>query len=584
MVQAVAAGPEIERAFWYAWNDDGPDQSRMEDTFGVVRDWRTPKPAATAFRTLTQRLDGAADPRRLDLVALAADGPAASRRVLDDFEAAPGAPIWRAEPISEPPAANRATVARTTEQRHGGAASAEIAFTLAGLTGQGSSWVFPLLEDPIVAPGQPRRLGVWLKGDASGHLLWAVVKDQRQEFQVSLGAISPGGWQFRQAELADFADQLQYPISFLGFRIDNEPDGATGAGVIYVDDLVVEDGPAAYGYRFDRAGAHVDVLWAVGGAVDYALPSGSSAARVTTRDGRTATVSAIDGRLPLHLSDAPIFVEHQGRDAAPAPAPPPGAPRPPTALPNDRPFAHAAFQQRWAAADAGAAGRTYVYGPAPFTDGLSEPYVEGRTDQADGQRLVQYFDKARMELTQPTAPVTAGLLAVELISGDEQRGDGTFRRRSPARVPVAGDPDNPFPHYADLDPLRARAADQRGEGVAAYAARRYLPDRSFGVDEAARADPQARLTGYDADTGHNLPRAFADFREDARFGGVLTIGLAITEPVWVEARVGGAPKRVLVQAFERRVLTYTPDNPVGFQVEFGNIGRHYHTWRYQAGP
>jgi hypothetical protein len=37
---------------------------------------------------------------------------------------------------------------------------------------------------------------------------------------------------------------------------------------------------------------------------------------------------------------------------------------------------------------------------------------------------------------------------------------------------------------------------------------------------------------------------------------------------------------VFIQAFERRVLTYTPGNPPGFAVEFGNIGQHYYLWRY----
>ena len=35
-----------------------------------------------------------------------------------------------------------------------------------------------------------------------------------------------------------------------------------------------------------------------------------------------------------------------------------------------------------------------------------------------------------------------------------------------------------------------------------------------------------------------------------------------------------------MQAFERRVLTFTPSNAATFQVEFGNIGSHYYTWRY----
>lgn len=32
----------------------------------------------------------------------------------------------------------------------------------------------------------------------------------------------------------------------------------------------------------------------------------------------------------------------------------------------------------------------------------------------------------------------------------------------------------------------------------------------------------------------------------------------ITEPYWTTVRVGGIPKRVLVQVFERRVLTLYP--------------------------
>ena len=39
-------------------------------------------------------------------------------------------------------------------------------------------------------------------------------------------------------------------------------------------------------------------------------------------------------------------------------------------------------------------------------------------------------------------------------------------------------------------------------------------------------------------------------------------------------------KDVLVQAFERRVLTFTPTNSPAFQVEMGNVGQHYYRWRY----
>jgi thermitase len=59
-------------------------------------------------------------------------------------------------------------------------------------------------------------------------------------------------------------------------------------------------------------------------------------------------------------------------------------------------------------------------------------------------------------------------------------------------------------------------------------------------------------------------------------------GLPITEAYWARVRVGGQERWVLIQAFERRVLTYTPDNPPGWQVEMGNIGLHYYSWRYGA--
>ena len=37
---------------------------------------------------------------------------------------------------------------------------------------------------------------------------------------------------------------------------------------------------------------------------------------------------------------------------------------------------------------------------------------------------------------------------------------------------------------------------------------------------------------------------------------------------------------MLIQAFQRRVLTYMPGNAPPWQVEMGNVGRHYYDWRY----
>jgi hypothetical protein len=57
-------------------------------------------------------------------------------------------------------------------------------------------------------------------------------------------------------------------------------------------------------------------------------------------------------------------------------------------------------------------------------------------------------------------------------------------------------------------------------------------------------------------------------------------GYPLTEPYWTHVLVGGVSRLVLVQVFERRVLTYTPDNPDGWKVEAGNVGVQYEQWRY----
>jgi uncharacterized protein YkwD len=57
-------------------------------------------------------------------------------------------------------------------------------------------------------------------------------------------------------------------------------------------------------------------------------------------------------------------------------------------------------------------------------------------------------------------------------------------------------------------------------------------------------------------------------------------GLPITDAYWANVPLAGVRQDVLVQCFERRCLTYTPGNPAGWQVEAGNVGLHYHQWRY----
>lgn len=232
------------------------------------------------------------------------------------------------------------------------------------------------------------------------------------------------------------------------------------------------------------------------------------------------------------------------------------------------------------------------WGPlATARDGQMEPYKEG----PDGKRLVQYFDKARMEQFDPKAHVTTGLLTVELKSGKVQLGDSTFEQRVPAQINIAGDPGTSGLTYADLSKL-AEFYDASSPNT--YSAYIYTDDHQFTPLTAQNSKPYAAQFDvpapgdtfkYIADPSNHYGQVvyapFQDFIDRLTASGVpvdQTPGYPISPVVVAQVPIGGKPTTVFVQAFERRVLTYNPNNPAAFRVEFGNIGQHYYRWRYGA--
>ena len=286
-------------------------------------------------------------------------------------------------------------------------------------------------------------------------------------------------------------------------------------------------------------------------------------------------------------------------------APLSGAARSAFLAPPTAGFAVPPFGALWARTDKPTAdkmvARSWVWGPEPGAT-RAEPWAG-----APGNgRVVQYFDKARMEVNEAATPgspwaVTTGLLVVELVSGRMQTGPESSEGRAPAEVPVAGDPDPP----GAADPLAPVYRSFAAVAALPGSPPRPLPDRSGAVvtDTINRAGlvgngPQAgvRYQTYVPETGHNIPDVFwrwmhsegpvwdgAKLVQAPLFDWVYLLGYPITEPYWAVVRVNGVAQRVLVQLYQRRVLTYTPANDAAWQVQMGNVGAHYYDWRYGAG-
>jgi hypothetical protein len=236
-------------------------------------------------------------------------------------------------------------------------------------------------------------------------------------------------------------------------------------------------------------------------------------------------------------------------------------------------FADPGFQSQWRQGEAFAPN---FWGPlSTARDGQQEEYAEG----AGGKRLVQYFDKGRMELTN--GAVTYGLLAAEMVKGQVQTGNASFQTRPAPSIPVAGDADNAGPTYAMIGGNGGVLLAETPSFETEQTARFLSATGVLGTYSGAYFNDYSAVGSHpDTVTHHNIPKAFCDFRA---LVGIDTIGRAISEPFWSSVKVGGQQKDVLIQVFERRVLTYTPTNPAAYRIEFANIGGQYLQWRYTNG-
>ncbi len=241
----------------------------------------------------------------------------------------------------------------------------------------------------------------------------------------------------------------------------------------------------------------------------------------------------------------------------------------------------------------GVVSRTWLWG-----QGAGETVFEPYDETQRGTRLVSYYDKSRMEVTDPHDDrsqqwyVTNGLLVVELITGQLQLGDNNFEQRNPAVVNIAGDPDDTSgPTYASFGRVLNLPPIGANETIL------------LTIDRDGRVNANSHLAEYGVtgaeyvpETKHRVASVFWDYLNSvgpiAADGTVVegqlfdpwfyATGYPITEAYWARVKVAGVVQDVLIQCFERRCLTYTSGNVKGWQVEMGNVGLHYYNWRYNT--
>ena len=267
-------------------------------------------------------------------------------------------------------------------------------------------------------------------------------------------------------------------------------------------------------------------------------------------------------------------------------------------------FADSSFVRLWNRADSLVADRTvsdrsWYWGPTAGTAGY-EPYAQA----PGGYRLVQYFDKARMEVNNPSGDrnspwfVTTGLLVVDMVSGRQQVGDNQFIGRLPANIVVAGDADDArAPTYASFHEVTSLNNNRRADkALGARVTATINRAGGVGSDASKAGDDGGRIVAYNDVFGHNIPTALWDFMNQpgsVRVDGqltfdrpvmnwIFTIGYPVSEAYWARVLIAGQPRDVLIQLFERRALVYIPSYRKPWNVQMANVGIHYYSWLYGA--
>jgi hypothetical protein len=244
------------------------------------------------------------------------------------------------------------------------------------------------------------------------------------------------------------------------------------------------------------------------------------------------------------------------------------------------------------------ATRSWIWGVSALV-ARYEPYQDSPNAlAAASQPTLQYLPQgwANVVLASPDPAdpwfITFGFLAQAQINQMMQAGETTNVVPLTADMPLVGDSNDPTaPTYASFQRVMGtRFPDLTGEpvldtldkegNVGLYAGRRY---------------EETHLAFFFTQTGHNIPLVFWEFLNNQAEHGddesTLSttgepwqheMGHPLTEPYWVHVSLDGAEHDLLVQVFQRRVLTYTPSKPLEEQIQVIDVSSYQ--WHTGAKP
>lgn len=284
----------VERIFWYSFKDDPHNPYGLLRTGWGRGDLRERKPAYTALRTLNHQL--------------------AATKLLGWHTNLHPIPIMQIDRLEAWQRTSQPNGSLRLDPDSPGVAAIDYRFT----TRQNDYVVFEL-TDPLVLPGQPYSLGVWVDGDGSGHRLKLWLRDAEGErLQYLVGVVAGPGWQFLTTPLAGSVEaanrlagsgnqHLDFPVRLEALVLEDREDRYVGSGTLRIGGFEVLNGPPVYDLHLQRGAQTLAVLWSPS---EVAWPIMCDQIRsITNRDGVQVELSPCVelnvGPVPYYLTTAP---------------------------------------------------------------------------------------------------------------------------------------------------------------------------------------------------------------------------------------------------------------------------------------
>ncbi len=291
--------PELENIIWYDLrNDAGGDAN--ENNYGLVRRDFSEKQAMSAFRAMSNRLEGTRFVDRIDVL---------NHKMLESFDGFSG---WTLQADG-----TDAAIAHSDNGRVGKGLEFYYKFK-----NNGNNYV--IFRKPMKIEGSPKAVGVWIRGNDSKSVWRMRITDASGEtFQGQLAPVSVWDWNYYYMGLGNLGSMshwggnnngaIDYPITFDSLVLDDYVDSDTGEGQMGFDSITaVADMDDLYVYKFTGDGRDTYAIWRANAAGPMTLSAGGTFAKVFDRLGNTPSVIADPaGIYRLTVYEDPMFLQPQ---------------------------------------------------------------------------------------------------------------------------------------------------------------------------------------------------------------------------------------------------------------------------------